>query len=168
MGQAAQGLLDAPLVLLLGLALRGEELRRGRRKIVERERNVVAVEIEFEDAVYGFTGRSKRIKRGLEKSPLKIPTNGGAKNNEPGMQLLLRIKTSKVARVVGDQSEVAVAGVAHNVPVFPTSPADVRDVVGLMAGLSGHSNQMNAEAFVDEKPHGSVMVSNPRRRLCNG
>jgi hypothetical protein len=42
------------------------------------------------------------------------------------------------------------------------------DVVGVMAGLSGDSNQVNAEAFVDQKPHGSAMVSARRRRLCTG
>ena len=75
--------------------------------------------------------------------------------------------TPKVPRV-DDESEVAVARLAQDVPVFPASPADVRDVARLVAGLSGNGSQMNAEAFVDQEPHGSAMVWIRRRRLRAG
>jgi hypothetical protein len=44
----------------------------------------------------------------------------------------------------------------------------VCDVVGVMAGPTGDGNQVDAEAFVDQKPHGSAMASIFRRRLCTG
>jgi hypothetical protein len=143
------------------------ELKAPLREIVERERDVLAVEINLENTVDRLANRGEFVERGLEKALLKIPTDDREKNDEPGMQRLRRIEPPKVARVVGDQDEAVVAGVAHHVPIFPARPADVGDVVCLMAGLSGDSNQPNAEAFVDQKPHGSAMLST-RRRLRTG
>jgi hypothetical protein len=137
-------------------------------EIIKRERDVLAVEIDLKDTVDRLADRGERVERGVEKPPLEIPIDSGEKNDETGMQRLRRIKTPKVARVVGDENKVAGARVAHHVPVFPASPADVRDVVRLVAGLSGNGNQINAEAFVDQKPHGSAMLSTRRRRLCTG
>jgi hypothetical protein len=123
---------------------------------------------DLEDTIDRLADRGEFVERGQEKAPLKIPTDDREKNDKPGMQQLRRVETPEIARVVGDEYEVAVAGVTHYVPVFPTGSADVCDVVGVMAGLSGNSNQVNAEAFVDKKPHGSAMASIRRRRLRSG
>jgi hypothetical protein len=68
------------------------------------------------------------------------------------MQRLRRIETPEVASVVGDEDKVAVAGVARDVPVFPPGLADMRDVLGVVTRLPGDGNQVDAEAFVDQKP----------------
>jgi hypothetical protein len=148
--------------------LPGNGLRRGCREIIKRERDNVAVEIDLQDTVDRLADRGERVERGLEKPPLEIPIDSREKDDETGMQRLRGVEAPKVARVVGDENEVAVARVAHDVPIFPASPADVRDVVRLMAGLSGNGNQINAEAFVDQKPHGSAIVSIRRRRRRTG
>jgi hypothetical protein len=82
------------------------------------------------------------------------------------MQRLRRLETLEIARVVGDEDKIAVAGVAHDVPVFPAGLADVCDVLGVMAGLPGDGNQVDGEAFVDQKPHDTAMVSSLRRPRC--
>jgi len=74
-----------------------------------------------------------------------------------------RIEPSEVARIVGDEDKIAVAGVAHDVPVFPAGLADMRDVLGLMASLPGDGDQVDAKTFVDQKPHDTAMVSTRRR-----
>jgi hypothetical protein len=84
------------------------------------------------------------------------------------MQRLGRIETPKIARVVGDEDEVAVACVADDVPVFPPGLADMRDMLGVMARLPGDGNQVDAETFVDQKPHDTAMVSSLRRARRTG
>jgi hypothetical protein len=42
------------------------------------------------------------------------------------------------------------------------------DVLGFMAAFPGNSDQVNAEAFVDQKPHDTGMVSSFRRLRCTG
>jgi hypothetical protein len=75
------------------------------------------------------------------------------------MQRLCRIELPEVAGVVGDEDQVVVARVARDVPILPAGPADMRDMPGFMAGPPGDGNQVNAEAFVDQKPHDTAMVS---------
>lgn|SRR5271165_2892781 len=88
-------------------------------EIIASERGVVAVEIDLKDTVDRLADHGELVKRGLEKAPLQIPINGGNKNDEPGVRKLCSIEMPKAARVVGEENEVAVAGVAHYVPVFP-------------------------------------------------
>ena len=49
------------------------------------------------------------------------------------MQRLRRIEALEIARVVGDENKVAVAGVTRDIPVFPAGLAYMRDVLGVMA-----------------------------------
>jgi hypothetical protein len=87
----------------------------------------------------------------------------------PGMQRLRRVELAEIARVVGDEDEIAVARVAHDIPVFPARAADMGHVLGFMAGYPGNGDQVDAEAFVDQKPHDTAMVSSlrrPRRAGC--
>jgi hypothetical protein len=58
------------------------------------------------------------------------------------VQRLRRIETPEVARVVRDDDKIAVAGVTHDVPVFPPGLADMRDVLGVMACLPGDRDQV--------------------------
>jgi hypothetical protein len=85
------------------------------------------------------------------------------KNDKTGVQRLRCIETAEVARVVGDKNKVAVTCVAHDIPVFPPGLADMRDMLGVMASLPGDGNQVDAETFVDQKPHDTAMVPSLRR-----
>ena len=40
----------------------------------------------------------------------------------------------------------------------------MRNVAGFMAGFPGDGDQVDAEAFVDQKPHDTAMVASRRRR----
>jgi hypothetical protein len=40
--------------------------------------------------------------------------------------------------------------------------------VGVMARMPGDGDQVDAEAFVDQKPHDTAMVSRRRRVRCSG
>jgi hypothetical protein len=44
----------------------------------------------------------------------------------------------------------------------------MRNVPGFMAGFPGDGDQVDAEAFVDQKPHDTAMVSSRRRRRRTG
>jgi hypothetical protein len=44
----------------------------------------------------------------------------------------------------------------------------MRDVPGFMAGFPGDGDQVDGEAFVDQKPHGTVMASSRRRPRRTG
>jgi hypothetical protein len=52
----------------------------------------------------------------------------------------------KIARIVGDEDEIAVGS---DVPTFLAGLADV----GVMAGSAGDGNGVDAQAFIDQKPH---------------
>ena len=85
------------------------------------------------------------------------------------MQRLRCVELPEIARVVGDEDKIAVARVAHDIPVLPAGAADMRNVLGFMAGFPGDGDQVDAEALVDQKPHDTVMVSSfrrPRRTGC--
>jgi hypothetical protein len=44
----------------------------------------------------------------------------------------------------------------------------MRDVPGFMAALPGDGHQVDAEAFVDQKPHDTAMASSRRRLRRTG
>jgi hypothetical protein len=71
------------------------------------------------------------------------------------MQRLRCVELPKIAGVVGDEDKITVAGVA-------------RDMLRFMAGLPGDGDQVDAEAFVDQKPHDTAMVSSRRRPRRTG
>ena len=52
------------------------------------------------------------------------------------MQWLRPIELPEIARVVGDENEIVFARVTQDVPVLPTGPADMRDVLGFMTGFT--------------------------------
>ena len=55
------------------------------------------------------------------------------------------------------EDEIAVTGVAHDIPVLPTGPTGMRNMPGLMAGLPRDGDQVDAETFVDQKSHDAEM-----------
>ena len=84
------------------------------------------------------------------------------------MQRLRSIELPEIAGVVGDKGEIAVGGVARDIPVLPAGPADMGDVLRFMAGLPGDGDQVEAEAFVDQKSHDTAMASSFRRPRRTG
>ena len=92
----------------------------------------------------------------------------GDQDDKAGVQLLCLIETAEIAGVVGDEDKIAVAGVAHDIPVLPAGAADMRDMLRLMAGLPGDGDQVDGEAFVDQEPHDTAMVSSFRRARRTG
>jgi hypothetical protein len=42
------------------------------------------------------------------------------------------------------------------------------DVLGVMTRSPGDGNQVDAETFVDQKPHDTAMASTRRRDRCTG
>ena len=84
------------------------------------------------------------------------------------MERLRRVELPEVTRVVGDEDEIALAGVAHDIPVLPAGPTDMRDAPGFMAGFPGDFDEVDAEAFVDQKPHDTAIVSSRRRPRRTG
>jgi hypothetical protein len=100
--------------------------------------------------------------------PLHRAIDDRDQDDEAGMQRLRGVETAKVARVVGDEDKIAVSSVTHDIPVFPSCPADIGDMLGVMARLPGDGNQVDAEAFIDQKPHDTAMVSTRRRARCEG
>jgi hypothetical protein len=85
-----------------------------------------------------------------------------------GVQQLRRIELPEIAGVIGDEDKIAVAGVAHDIPVLPACAADMRNVPGFMTAFPGDGDQVDAEAFVDQKAHDIAMVSSRRRRWRTG
>jgi hypothetical protein len=53
--------------------------------------------------------------------------------------------------------------VLQHTPVFPTSLADMRDMLRIVASAPRDENQVDREAFVDQKPHETVIVWTGRR-----
>ena len=84
------------------------------------------------------------------------------------MQLLCLIETAEIAGVVGDEDKITVSSVAHDIPVFPSCPADMGEVLSVMPRLPGDGNQVDAEAFVDQKPHDTAIASRRRRLRRTG
>jgi len=140
----------------------------GGRELVKRQHNLPAVEIDLEHAVDRLADDGELVERGLEQAPLQIAIDDRYQNHETDMQGLRRIELPEIAGVVGNEDEIALSGIADDVPVFPAGPADTGDVLGFMAGYPGDSDQVDAEAFVDQKPHDTAMVSSFRRLRRNG
>ena len=137
--------------------------------MVKRECHLIAVEIDLERAVDRLPDNGELIQRGPKQPPLYVTADHRDQNDEPGMQRLGSIKLPEVACVVGDDNKITVAGVAHNIPVLPAGTAYMRDMLGFMAGFPGDSDQVDAEAFVDQKPHNTAIASSfrrPRRTGC--
>ena len=146
----------------------GAGLGPGRRPIVKRQGHLVAVEIDLERAVDRFSNYSEFVERGFEQAPLHVTADNRDQDDEARMQRLPCIKLPEIARVVGDEDEIAFAGVARNIPVLPASPANARDMSGFMAGFPGYSDKVDGEAFVDQKPHDTVIASSSRRLRRTG
>ena len=140
----------------------------GGRELVKRQHNLPAVEIDLEHAVDRLADDGELVERGLEQAPLQIAIDDRYQNHETDMQGLRRIELPEIAGVVGNEDVIALSGIADDVPVFPAGPADTGDVLGFMAGYPGDSDQVDAEAFVDQKPHDTAMVSSFRRLRRNG
>jgi hypothetical protein len=109
------------------------------------------------------------VERGAEKFLLHHAIDGRDQNDEAGMQRLRGIELPEIARVVGDEHKIVVAGVGNDIPILPAGTADMRDVLRFMAGFPGDGDQVDAEAFVDQEPHDTAMASSlrrPRRTGC--
>ena len=132
-------------------------------QIVEGEGDVLAVEVDLEHAVDRLTDDGELVERSPEKALLQNAADGRDQNDEAGMQRLGRIEAPEIARIIGDEDEITITGVARDVPIFPAGLADMGDVLGVMACLPGNGNQVDAETFVDQKPHDTATVSSLRR-----
>lgn len=84
------------------------------------------------------------------------------------MQRFGGVEAAEIAGIVGNENEIALAGVARDIPVFPAGPADMGNMPRVMAGLPGDGNQVEAKAFVDQKPHDTATVSSLRRARRTG
>ena len=69
------------------------------------------------------------------------------------MQRLLCVKLPEVRSIVRDQGEIVLARMAQDVPVFPPSLADVRNVTRFVACFGRNSHELNAETLINQKPH---------------
>ena len=146
---------------------RGRLLGTAREQLVKRERHLLAVEVDLQHAVNRFPDEGELVERGAEKFLLHHAIDGRDQNDKAGMQRLRRIELPEITGVVGDEDEIAIVGVAHDIPVFPAGAANMRDVLRFMAGFPGDGDQVDAEAFVDQKPHNTAMVSSRRRAAAH-
>ena len=137
-------------------------------KIVNGEGHIVAFEIDFDHPVDRFAEDGELVKRGFEESLLQDPVDRRDQNDEAGMQRLRRVKTPKVARIVGDQDEIAVARVSRDIPVLPGGFADTGNVMSFMAGPPCDGDQVDSEAFIDQKSHDTAIAASRRRDRCAG
>src|SRR5215469_17339592 len=55
----------------------------------------------------------------LEQPALHVAADDRDRDDKTGMQRFDRIKLPEIARVVDDKNEIAVEGVAHDIPVLP-------------------------------------------------
>ncbi|HEY3911694.1 MAG TPA: hypothetical protein VGM07_17670 [Stellaceae bacterium] len=94
-----------------------------------------------------FAEDGELVERGFEEPLLQASVDRRDQNDEPGMQRLRRVTTPKVARIIGDRDEIAVARVSHDIPVLPAGFADAGNVMSFMAGPPGDGNQIDGEAF---------------------
>jgi hypothetical protein len=115
-----------------------------------------------------FADRRELIERRLEHTLLHDAADGRGQDDEAGMQRLLGIELPEIARVVGGENEIALAGIADDIPIFPAGAADTGDVLGFMASFPGDSGEVNAEAFVDQKSHDTAMATSFLRLVCTG
>jgi hypothetical protein len=134
-----------------------------RRKTVNDERYIITVEIDLDHLVDRFADDGEFVKRRPKQLLLQNAADSRNQDDEPGMQRLPRIEAPEVACVVGDERKIVGARIAQDIPIFRARPADMRDMVSFMAGLRGDGNQVDAEAFIDQKSRGSVIVASGRR-----
>jgi len=139
-----------------------------RRQVVKRQRHLLAVEIDLEDPIDRLADGVELVESGLEQTLLQHALDDRDQNDQAGMQWLRRKELSEIASVVGDEDKIALVCIAHHIPVFPAGAADMRDVMSFMAGLPGDGDQVDAEAFVAQKPHDTATVSSLRRLRRNG
>ena len=90
------------------------------------------------------------------------------------MQRGYRVDFPEVAGVVGHQHEIPFGRVSRDVPVFPAGLADPGDMLGFVSGDVRDRDQIDAEAFIDQKPHQASAAASLRRirrtgaALCQG
>jgi len=82
----------------------------------------------------------QQVERLGEQSDLLVPFDQGDQDDEPAMDIKLRILLEKIAAIVGDDDVVVGDGERDQIPVLPSGFPDVRHMVGLKAaGLcDGH------------------------------
>lgn len=100
-----------------------------------------AVEIDLEHAVNRLAYDGKLVERGHEQALLRRAVDCGDQNDQAGMHRLRRVELAEIARIIGHEDEISGARVAHDIPVLPASAADMRDVLGFMAGFPGDGDQ---------------------------
>jgi hypothetical protein len=116
------------------------ELRLACGKIVDGESHIVAVEIDLDHPVDRFAEDGELVERGFEEPLLQDSVDRRDQNDEPGMQRLRGVKAPKVARIIGDQDEIAVTRVSCDIPVLPAGFANAGNVMSFMAGPPGDGN----------------------------
>ena len=84
------------------------------------------------------------------------------------MKWLRAVEPAEITRIVRDQHEVSFGGMAQDVPVLPSGLADMRHVLGLMAGQDGNRNQIDAQALIDQKSHSGPIAASFWRVLRIG
>ena len=91
----------------------------GGRELVKRQRHLPAVEIDLDHAVDRFADDGELVECGREQAPLQMAIDDRYQNDETSMQGLGRIELPEVARVVGNEDEIGLSGIANDIPVFP-------------------------------------------------
>jgi hypothetical protein len=140
-----------------------------RRPIVKRHCHFLAVKVDLQDAIDRLPDNGELVERGLEQTPLRITADNRDQNNEAGMQRLRRVKLLEIARVVGNENKIAVARVAPTFQSFQPARPTCATCWASWPDSPGSGDQVDAEAFVDQKPHDTAMVSSfrrPRRTGC--
>lgn len=138
------------------------------RKVVERQHNVLPVDIDFQHLVDRLTAHSQLIERRLKQQPLNVLVHRRDDDHQASMQRLHCIEPPKIRRVVGHQHEIALAGIAQNLRVFPARAADMSNVMRRVPGLRSNGNQVNGQAFVNQKPHTLSADKGTRTRCADG
>ena len=96
--------------------------------IVNREGHLITIEIDLQYAVDRLADGGEFVERGARKFLLQRAADGRYKNDKAGMQRPRRVELPEIARVVGDEDEIVVAGVARDIPVLPARWANMRNV----------------------------------------
>jgi hypothetical protein len=136
--------------------------------MVKRERHLLAVEVDLKNSVDRLADEGEIVERGAEKFLLHHAIDGRDQNDKAGVERLRGIELPEITGVVGDEHEIAITCVAHDIPVIPAGAADMRDVLRFMAGFPGDGDQVDAETFVDQKPLDTAMESSRRRPRRTG
>lgn len=119
---------------------RGPCVFLGTRKsghIVEIERHIITVDIDFDDAIDRFPKLGQLIDCSAGKRLLHGTVDVRNDNDQAGVKRLRPVEPAEIAGVVGDQHKVAFGGVAQDVPVLPPGHADMGNVLSLIASQAG-------------------------------